>query len=134
MSVKEWDRLVVVRQVVERELTVTRGAEVLGLSRRQPQRVLRRWDEEGDGGVVHRARGRRPNNAKSESFKSKVLEGAREEVFYDFGPTLLAEHLGHDPQIGKLNPHTLRRWMIEAGLWSHKKRRLRHRGVQRETM
>ncbi len=77
MSVKERDRLVVVRQVVERELTV---AEVLGVSRRQLHRVLGRYDEEGDSGVVHRARGRRPNNAKSESFKSRVLEGAREEV------------------------------------------------------
>ena len=96
MSVKERDRLVVVRQVVERELTVTRGAEVLGVSRRQLHRVLGRYDEEGDSGVVHRARGRRPNNAKSESFKSRVLEGAREEVFFDFGPTLLAEAV--DPQ------------------------------------
>ena len=127
MSVKERDRLVVVRQVVERELTVTRGAEVLGVSRRQLHRVLGRYDEEGDSGVVHRARGRRPNNVKSESFKSRVLEGAREEVFFDFGPTLLAEHLGRDPSIGQLNPHTLRRWMIEARLWTHKKRRLRHR-------
>ena len=127
MSVKERDRLVVVRQVIERELTVTRGAEVLGVSRRQLHRVLGRYDEEGDSGVVHRARGRRPNNAKSESFKSRVLEGAREEAFFDFGPTLLAEHLGRDPQIGELNPHTLRRWMIEAGLWTHKQRRLRHR-------
>ena len=40
MSVKERDRLVVVRQVIERELTVTRGAEVLGVSRRQLHRVL----------------------------------------------------------------------------------------------
>ena len=99
MSVKERDRLVVVRQVIERELTVTRGAEVLGVSRRQLHRVLGRYDE----------------------------EGAREEVFFDFGPTLLAKHLGRDPQIGELNPHTLRRWMIEAGLWTHKQRRLRHR-------
>ncbi len=41
--------------------------------------------------MVHRARGRRPNNSKHESFKHAVLERAREEVFFDFEPTLLAE-------------------------------------------
>ena len=51
-----------------------------------------------------------------------VLERAREEGFYDFGPTLTSEHLGRTPDIGELNPHTLRRWMIEARLWTHKKR------------
>ena len=127
LSVKERDRLVVVRQVVEKELTVTRGAEVLGLSRRQLHRVLLRYGEEGDGGLVHRARSQRPNNAKSEAFRERVLERAREEVFYDFGPTLLAEHLGRDPDIGRVNPHTLRRWMMDAGLWTRKRKRLRHR-------
>lgn len=127
LSVKERDRLVVVRQVVEKELTVTRGAEVLGLSRRQLHRILLRYGKEGDGGLVHRARGRTPNNAKAEALKRKVMERSREEVFHDFGPTLLAEHLGRDPDIGEINPHTLRRWMIDAGLWTRKRKRLRHR-------
>jgi hypothetical protein len=48
-------------------------------------------------------------------------------VFHDFGPTLLAEHLARDPQIGPLSAHTLRRWLIEAGLWEVRPRRLRHR-------
>jgi hypothetical protein len=127
MSVKERDRLVVVRQVVEKELTVTRGAEVLGLGRRQLHGILRRYGEEGDRGLIHRALGKRPNNTKSEAFRLMVLERAREDVFYDFGPTLLAEHLGRDPEIGEINPHTLRRWMIDEGLWTRKRKRLRHR-------
>lgn len=73
-----------------------------------------RCDEEGDCEVIYRSRGQRPNNAKSEPFEHMVLERAREEGFYDFGPTLTSEHLGRTPDIGKLNPHTLRRWMIEA--------------------
>jgi hypothetical protein len=51
----------------------------------------------------------------------------QEPVFRDFGPTLLAEHLSRDPEIGELNPHTLRRWMIEEGRWKPRRRGARHR-------
>ena len=115
LSLRERDRLVLVRQVLERELTVTRASEVAGLSRRQFHRILKRVRTEGDGGVIHGSRGRRSNGAKSEAMKERVLERAREPVFYDFGPTLLAEHIGRDPEIGEVNPYTLRLWMIEAG-------------------
>lgn len=51
----------------------------------------------------------------------------REPVFTDFGPTLLAEHLSRDPEIETVNAHTLRRWMIEEGLWKPRHRGARHR-------
>jgi hypothetical protein len=51
----------------------------------------------------------------------------REPVFSDFGPTLLAEHLCMDSEIGELNAHTLRLWMIEGGAWKPKRRGARHR-------
>lgn len=127
LSLRERDRLVLVRQVLEKELTVTRASETAGLSRRQFHRILKRVRTEGDGGVIHGSRGKRSNGAKSEAMKARVLERAREPVFYDFGPTLLAEHIGRDPDIGEVNPYTLRLWMIEAGLWGVKPRRLRHR-------
>jgi hypothetical protein len=43
-----------------------------------------------------------------------------------FGPTLAAEHLAADDQV-KVDAETLRRWMLEAGLWSRERRRGRHR-------
>jgi len=40
---------------------------------------------------------------------------------------LLAEHLSRDPKIGPLAPTTLRRWMMEDGIWKVKRSRPRHR-------
>ena len=77
--------------------------------------------------MIHGLRDRRSNRALSEELRDRVLERAREPVFVDFGPTLLAEHLSSDPEIGELGSHTLRRWMIEAGLWKARRRGARHR-------
>ena len=88
---------------------------------------MRRFREEGDGAVVHRGRGRRGNHVLSENIKALSLEKARDPLFSDFGPTLLAEHLSREKEIGALSPHTLRHWLIEAGLWKAGKRKLRHR-------
>lgn len=127
LSVRERDRLVVLRQVAEGALSVTRGAERTGLSVRHFRRLVRRFEAEGDGAVVHRGRGRPSNNRKPEALRERVLRKARKPVFHDFGPTLLAEHLSRDPEIGELNPFTLRLWLIEAGLWEVEPRKLRHR-------
>lgn len=127
MSQRDRDRLVVVRQVAKKQLTVTRGAELLALSRKQMGRLRNRYLEEGDAAVIHRGRGRRSNRAKPEAWRRRVLERAAEPLFHDFRPTLRAEHLSRDPDIGPVDPYTLRRWMIEEGLWEVKRRGTRHR-------
>lgn len=127
MSLRERDRVVVLRQVSEGMLKPSRGAELLGLSARQFRRLRQRFVREGDAAVVHALRGKRPNNAKPEALRGRVLERAREEVFQGFGPTLLAEHLSRDREIGPLNPFTLRHWLIEDGLWKVRHRGRRHR-------
>lgn len=127
MSQRDRDRLVVVRQVAKKQISVTRGAELLALSRKQMGRLRNRYLEEGDAAVIHRGRGRRSNRAKPEAWRRKVLERAREPLFHDFRPTLRAEHLSRDPEIGPVDPCTLRRWMIEEGLWTVRQRGTRHR-------
>lgn len=127
LNLRDRDRLSVLRQVNEGLMSAHRGAEVLRLSVRQFRRLRRRYEREGDRAVVHALRGRTPNNAKPGEMKVYALARAREAVFQDFGPTLLAEHLSRDPKIGALQADTLRRWMIEAGLWSVRRRRARHR-------
>jgi hypothetical protein len=127
LSQRERDRLVVVRQVCEGSMKLSRGAKLVGLSPRQFRRLRQRFLREGDAAVVHGLRGRRPNNAKPERVRQRVLERAREAVFSDFGPTLLAEHLSQDPEIGPLNRFTLRSWLIAEGRWEVRRRGRRHR-------
>ena len=120
LSQRDRDRLHWIRQVEDGELTVTEAARRAGVSRRQLHRWLNRYRREGDRAVIHRARGKASNNRKPPELRERVLGRVREPVFHDFGPRLLAEHLSRDAEIGPLNPHTLRRWMIEVGLWEVK--------------
>jgi hypothetical protein len=99
----------------------------VGLTPRHFRRLRRRWEAEGDRAVIHRLRGQRSNRALSVELKERVMKRAREPVFRDFGPTLLAEHLSRDLEIGELSAPTLRGWMIETGLWKPKRRGARHR-------
>lgn len=127
MSQRDRDRLAVLRQVRDGLVKARRGAELVGLTPRHFRRLRRRWESEGDGAVIHGLRGQRSNRSLSTELRTRVMTCAREPVFSDFGPTLLAEHLSKDPEIGELNAYTLRRWMIDEGLWKPRRRGARHR-------
>jgi transcriptional regulator GlxA family with amidase domain len=58
LSQKDRDRLVIVHQVTQTQLSVSSGARRAGLSVRQFRRLLRRFEAEGDGAVMHGLRGR----------------------------------------------------------------------------
>ena len=115
------------RDLEEGVLKPSEAARRLGVTDRHIRRIRQRFREEGDGAVIHGARGRPPNNQIDECIRVRVLERAREPQFHDFRPTLLAEHLSRDPDIGLLNAHTLRRWLIAEGRWKVRKRGQRHR-------
>lgn len=127
MSPKECDRLVILHEVADGLLSVSEGARRCRLDRRHFRRLLRRLEAEGDFAVIHHARGGRPPNAKSDALRAQVLARAQDPLYADFGPTLLSEHLARDPAIGFVHRQTLRRWLIEAGLWTPTRRGQRHR-------
>lgn len=131
LSLKETDRLAMLRQLKDGVLTLAEAARRLRISRRHMRRLLRRYEAGGDASLPHRARGRASNRRSSAAIRTRAIELAREEKFHDFGPTLLAEHLSRDPQIGTLCSHTLRRWLIAEGIWKPRLRGKRHR-KQRE--
>jgi len=125
MSVKERDRLRVVHQVKEGKLTCREAAELLGISARQVRRSLRRLEEEGDPGLVHRLRNRPSNRKIAEEIRRRVLERIQER-YGDFGPTLVSEYLESEDRL-QVSRETVRGWMIEGGLWTPHQRRVRHR-------
>jgi hypothetical protein len=127
LSTRDRDRLVVLRQVCAGELSVAEGARRLKLSVRHLRRVVRRFEAEGDVAVVHRGRGRPSNRRRPDVIRASALAEARRDIYRDFGPTLLAEHLSRVPGIGPLSAATLRQWMIASALWDPRERKLRHR-------
>lgn len=125
MSRKERDRLAMMRQVKEKKIRVSQAAQMLGLSYRQAKRVWRRYRAQGDAGLVHRLRGRPGSRRKSAAVKEKVLK-RYEQRYADFGPTLAAEYLRKEDKL-EVDHETLRRWLLDKGLWQVQRRRQRHR-------
>ena len=124
MSMKERERLKVFSRVEAGELKLVEGADILGMSYRQGQRMMARYRAEGDGGIVHRARGRPSNRGAGKEVREAVL-ARYVERYGDFGPTLAAEKLLEEGW--EVDHETLRRWLIEAGLWKAGRRRAKHR-------
>jgi hypothetical protein len=114
MSGREVKRLEVLQQVVDRVITQRQAAEKLGLCDRQVRRLLRCYERQGAAGLVSRKRGKPSNRRIHPSVKDATL-GEIKARYADFGPTLAAEYLAGDGFT--VSRETLRRWMIEAGLW-----------------
>jgi hypothetical protein len=128
LSQGELDRGFVFRQVRDKVMTARQGAEVVGVTARHFRRAYRAWEREGDEALAHGLRGRPSNHAKPAEVKVWAMEQARDPLYVDFGPTLLAEHLSAHPDAPmELKGPTLRLWMIDAGLWKAKRRKARHR-------
>ena len=75
MSRKERERITIMTGVKVKELSQMQAAQLLGLSYRQTKRVWRRYQDEGDAGLVHRSRGRRSNRRGGRSSRCSLLRG-----------------------------------------------------------
>jgi transposase len=130
MSRRELRRVGVMARVKSGELKLVDAASLLNRSYRQVKRVWGRYQTEGAKGLKHRSAGRESNRKKPKKFREKVLRTVRKkysgEVGERFGPTLAAEHLESEDQLA-IHPETLRRWMLEEGLWSRSRKRRAHR-------
>ena len=125
MSVRELRRLQVVHKVLDQEMTQKTAASLLDLSERHLRRLVRSVREFGDGGIIHRSRGRPSNRRFPEELKGRVLKLYRQK-YGDFGPTLASEKLVERDGIG-VNRETLRQWLLAVGLWAKRRQRRDHR-------
>jgi transposase len=125
MSGKERRRLEVFSRVQAREFSLTKAAELLGISSRQAKRIWARYRDSGDAGLVHRLRGRASNRHVQPLRKEQALELYREK-YAGYGPTLAAECMERDDGLA-IPTSTLRRWLSSAELWKQQRRRKQHR-------
>jgi len=130
MSQEELRRVEVLARVCGGQLRVIDASRLLGVSYRQAKRLWKRYREEGPAGLKHRSAGRRSNRGYGLEFRRRVLRLVREKyggaVGERFGPTLAAEHLASEDRL-RVDAETLRRWMLNEGLWSRERKRRKHR-------
>jgi transposase len=130
MSQRERDRLKVIDEVASgeggvRRVTQAQAGELLGLSERQVRRLVKRYREEGDVGLIHRSRGRASNRKTPTRIRQRVVKRLRES-YEGFGPTLASEKLAERDGL-VVSRETVRRWMIAEGLHEPRQRRVEAR-------
>ena len=121
MSEHELNRVEVLSEVTQGRMTVVMAAHVLGLSRRQAQRLVKTFRSDGAAAIRHKARGRRSNNQINPAIRDYAVALVKER-YVDFGPTFAAEKLAEEHDL-KVSRETLRKWMQDAGIWLNRKQR-----------
>jgi hypothetical protein len=124
MSQRERDLLKVIGPVLQGQRRQSEAARLAGLSIRQIRRIQRKMEEHGDAALVHGLRGRPSNHRFEAAFRRKIVTAYRQQ-FAGFGPTFACEKLADLDLV--VSPDTLRRWLIDAGLWQRRRRRESHR-------
>lgn len=124
LSAKEKRRLEVFQRVKRKEISLHKAAELLRVSYRQAKRSYARYVRQRASGLGHRLRGRGSNRRKEAAERSAIMQRYRER-YGDFGPTLAAEYLAKEKLAVPVQ--TLRRWLIEEGLWQVTRARAVHR-------
>ncbi len=122
MSQKDRDRLKVLHEVDRGHLTQKQAGEQLKLSDRWVRKLVARLRKEGDGGILHRLRGRASKRKIPETVRQRAVKLVKRE-YADFGPTLASEYLAKDHSL-MLSKEALRKILIEAGVWKRKRRRV----------
>jgi transposase len=121
MSRGQWRKLDVVERVERGELTVSEGAQALGLSRRQVQRLRKKVRLQGAKGVIHGNAGRSPKHKTAALVGERVIELWREK-YAGFNDQHFTEKLAELEGL-QLSRQTVRRLLRKAGIGSPRKRR-----------
>jgi transposase len=123
MSQEERDKLEWLKRARDKGISQREAAAKIGVSDRWVRKLLKRMKKQGDRVVVHGLRGRTSNRKITARVQVRALEILQQPDWHDFGPTFASEQLAKWHGI-ELSDETLRRWMIQAGLWNSHARKL----------
>jgi len=119
MSQQERDWLDWLKRAREGSISQRVAGEKMGVSERWVRTLLRRMSKQGDSVVVHGLRGRPSNRKLPAETQRKALKILKQPDWHDFGPTFASQQLAKRHGI-EVSDETVRKWMIEAGLWKSK--------------
>jgi transposase len=117
----EQRRIIVLNHLSSGALVNAEAADLLGISKRQLQRLHKAYSELGASGLVHGNRGRPTHNAVAPAIATRVVELARDK-YQGFNQQHLTEMLAENEGIHLSRP-TVRRILLAAGISSPRRRR-----------
>jgi len=118
---KEQNRVIVLNQVVAKQMSATQAGILLKTSERQVWRLLAAYRKQGACGLAHGNRERKPVNALTEEIRQKVIELAGGK-YQGFNHTHLTEKLTECEAL-PLSRSTVRSLLLQNGMPSPRKRR-----------
>jgi len=121
MTPKEVNRYAIIKKLINREINGQQAANLLHLSVRQAKRLKAKVKKEGPKALIHGNRGRPSNRSLPEPEKERIVSLLHRH-YSDFQPGFAAEKLEQRHKI-KRDPKTIRKIMIEQGLWNPKQSR-----------
>lgn len=121
MTQKDLSRYNLMLKIAEKGLTQVKTAELLGLSDHQFRRLLKTHRERGPEGLLSKKRGRPSNRRLKDAVKEKVVAKLT-STYVEFGPTFTWEKLVQLEKI-QVSRESVRKIMMEQGLWEPKRRR-----------
>ncbi|HEV2917175.1 MAG TPA: ISNCY family transposase [Candidatus Babeliales bacterium] len=125
LTMKEIKRLELLEEKKHLQMDQRSLSKRLRVSVRQAQRIIKRYDELGAKGLVHRGRGKPSGRAMPQEKKDTIVRLIQEH-YSDFGPVLVSEMLEQRHGI-KIHKEQARRIMLDAGIWKARKKRAKHR-------
>ena len=132
MNQREQTRLQILNSLLTEHITVDQAATLMGVSARHTWRLLAAYRKDGAAALAHGHRGRRAPNTTPESTRDEVLRLAQSR-YSGANHTHLSELLREREGID-IARSTLRRILVEAGLNSPPKHRVRRRRMPLEGM
>jgi excisionase family DNA binding protein len=82
MGQKERDRLKILHEAQQGQITQVQAGQQLGITGRQVRRLLRKLREQGDRAVIHGLRGRASNRFKEAVAESRGMEELQDQLLY----------------------------------------------------
>jgi hypothetical protein len=104
-------------------VTQRQAAEKMGVSDRWVRKLLGRMKIDGDAVVIHGLRGRVSNRQIDPQTQARAIELLKQAEWHDFVPTFASEQLSKRHSI-EVSKETVRIWMVSAGLWKARPRKL----------
>ena len=115
MTETELKRKTTMDKTIDRRITQKTAAENLGISERQVRRLLRRYRQDGNEGLVSLQRGKPSNRRLKEEVVEQIRQFIHQPIMAGFKPTLMQEKLAETVGI-HVSKETLRKLMITENL------------------
>ena len=121
MSNREQIREVVLKELIEGTIDGSVAAIKLHISVRQVKRLKREYISQGSQGLIHKLRGKMSTHKISPVIEATMVDIIKSNS-HDFGPTLVQEKLSLIHSL-HYSDETVRRVMIENGIWKSRTKR-----------